>query len=676
MNSRTSLSIKNFRVFDEAGVNIELAPITILTGCNSSGKSSITKAVLLLDSFLKQIKKARENNHTIEIDKYKLDSTEDLFRQLGGFYNVLHKGSQNKEITLEYVVYSYMLSKYVWVELVFGANKNDKLNNGYLNSITLRTREGEFFHTDRTNGNRFNLNLIKKNAIDFLAIEYEVQKYCNLYSSNNVPKAEFEKIKKQVESYLDRCDTVRKLDVTHYVRTAITNNSIVSRCNVDPKVVSWSLNNEYSLFYIPVIDELNHICKNDIKKYIENKFLSKASNKLKAYSYRIIDDYITSKEETFCEYFRKYEFQFLNKCSIQKPFSLKHNNFLDSIRTFYIGDDKEKMIDVNEIKNKNVDFEMLYEILVIFNRMLYDAENEYYTKWELLIGTTDAMTDHYMFNNLITTFANDLIFEVIIPEWCGNISYASSSRTKVQRLYTFDDKNDFTELLKKYFDNKRDFYDKKSFRYEPDSFMNYWVKKNEENNTFGIGERIELLTDDESLGVKIRLHKNADDKNGILLADEGYGITSLVNILLQIETAILSSKGIYNNRKGLDNLDNLDPNNFLRYQTIVIEEPEIHLHPKYQSLLADMMLYAYDNYNIHFIVETHSEYLIRKSQVLVSRMNFIDNEDSDLNNPFKTYYVPIGAKPYSLGYRKDGKFAESFGPGFYDEAANLTFEIM
>ena len=47
----TNLTIKNFRVFDEEGVTIELKPLTILTGCNSSGKSSVVKAVLLLNDF-------------------------------------------------------------------------------------------------------------------------------------------------------------------------------------------------------------------------------------------------------------------------------------------------------------------------------------------------------------------------------------------------------------------------------------------------------------------------------------------------------------------------------------------------------------------------------------------------------------------------------------------------
>ena len=35
----TKYTIKNFRVFDSYGATIDLKPLTILTGCNSSGKS-------------------------------------------------------------------------------------------------------------------------------------------------------------------------------------------------------------------------------------------------------------------------------------------------------------------------------------------------------------------------------------------------------------------------------------------------------------------------------------------------------------------------------------------------------------------------------------------------------------------------------------------------------------
>jgi hypothetical protein len=107
-----------------------------------------------------------------------------------------------------------------------------------------------------------------------------------------------------------------------------------------------------------------------------------------------------------------------------------------------------------------------------------------------------------------------------------------------------------------------------------------------------------------------------------------------------------------------------------------LEEPEIHLHPRFQSLLADMFRQAYSSYNVQFIIETHSEYLIRKSQVLVSRMRFHDNAEADKRCGFRTIYVPKIGSPYSLVYRKDGKFAEDFGPGFFDESSMLMLEIL
>ena len=63
----TKFTIKNFRVFDENGVTLDLKPLTILTGCNSSGKSSIVKAAFLLNSFMKQINNAIEKGEKIEL---------------------------------------------------------------------------------------------------------------------------------------------------------------------------------------------------------------------------------------------------------------------------------------------------------------------------------------------------------------------------------------------------------------------------------------------------------------------------------------------------------------------------------------------------------------------------------------------------------------------------------
>ena len=96
-----------------------------------------------------------------------------------------------------------------------------------------------------------------------------------------------------------------------------------------------------------------------------------------------------------------------------------------------------------------------------------------------------------------------------------------------------------------------------------------------------------------------------------------------------------------------------------------------------QSELADFFFSLNKDYGFQFIIETHSEYLIRKSQVLVAKEHFASQEELLKESPFKVIYFPGDGKlPYDMLYRPDGKFANEFGHGFFDEASNLVFDIL
>ena len=53
--------------------------------------------------------------------------------------------------------------------------------------------------------------------------------------------------------------------------------------------------------------------------------------------------------------------------------------------------------------------------------------------------------------------------------------------------------------------------------------------------------------------------------------------------------------------------------------TILLEEPEIHLHPLAQSVLAELFVEVSQERDIQFIVETHSEHLFRRLQTLMAK---------------------------------------------------------
>ena len=183
-----------------------------------------------------------------------------------------------------------------------------------------------------------------------------------------------------------------------------------------------------------------------------------------------------------------------------------------------------------------------------------------------------------------------------------------------------------------------------------------WLKE------FKIGESLKVISykgDNYSLVIFDKKNPEITSENrkgypgGIDLADKGMGSIQIVILLLRIVTLIRKYKG--------------------QQLTILLEEPEQNLHPALQSKLAELVYNIKKEYGVRFVIETHSEYIIRKTQVIVAGL---DKSTNLMDYPFKVIYLPDnGDIPYDMQYRPDGKFNREFGPGFFDEAAKLAFKI-
>jgi predicted ATPase len=233
----------------------------------------------------------------------------------------------------------------------------------------------------------------------------------------------------------------------------------------------------------------------------------------------------------------------------------------------------------------------------------------------------------------IRTLLND------IESFTSNLSLSYYSKI-IKRHYLFDDmsisNSPFLEFGIRYINGSKD------GKEEMLTFINKWIKE------FGFADELIIQTissEKEIIGISYYL---LEGKTKIPLGNSGLGINNLILLLINIQLA--------NNRNSI----------------IALEEPEANLHPAYQSRLVDIISDSYSK----FIIETHSEYLVRKLQYFVAKNRF---EEKDgviyyFNNPNN---IPKGEDQIrEIKINKDGSLSDDFGSGFFDEATNIKFDLL
>lgn len=237
------------------------------------------------------------------------------------------------------------------------------------------------------------------------------------------------------------------------------------------------------------------------------------------------------------------------------------------------------------------------------------------------------------------------------------IEYITAHAANQNTIYNTADRNDFIAQTVHEFVRAKIVPGEEEFR-----FVTEWMKN------FGIGSSFEIIPiDGEAYRVKIK------DEEGyeVNLADKGMGSIQIMILLLRLATILRT----YEPQKMIF----FAPEDVFCYPVVIIEEPEQNLHPKVQSQLADLFLYLNKEYHCKFVVETHSEYLIRKTQVLVANENYEDEDALKEHNPFMVYYFDgdNGKEPYyQMEYELSGAFKDKFGEGFFDEASKWDMTII
>ena len=247
---------------------------------------------------------------------------------------------------------------------------------------------------------------------------------------------------------------------------------------------------------------------------------------------------------------------------------------------------------------------------------------------------------------------NEIANELNFVLGTKSIEYIYAHAANQNAVYTTDDKNDYLAQT------IRDFKDENINKgHEEDLFIKKWMGT--DGFCMGYDYEIEGVLG-SAFGIKIKTSEREDGKY-VQLADMGMGSIQMMILLFKLATFISKYKG-----------RTVKP-------TIVIEEPEQNLHPKIQSLLADLFAELNSKYGFKFIVETHSEYLVRKTQAIIANKNYEDETVLKENNPFVVYYFDgkdENQSYYPMEYEISGAFRNKFGEGFFDEASRWDMTII
>jgi len=706
------ISLENFRVFKDKS-DFELAPITILTGANSSGKSSVIKALKLMQDFYKY-----KDNQSLN---FKENEESSYHHQLGDFNMVLNRdNSDKKEFTISYKIpYKYWDNDWynywgdLFIENTFCLNENSNLNNGKLHISSIYIEKDE---------ERILISQIDYNSQNrYFNIPFIIDKFQSLFKKFSEYKNKIEQYIVKVDEknrdkiFIEDGDIVTIKDYTGPVSCQYNFYPTFDGCSPVLEKYYPQINQQFcdfmgfdytkfrifdsngvlTSYQMTEVNDLKPISINELMhdygNFNMNESCIKNPKLLESIAQIPLENYdnfeqslwniLVEKDSTL---FNKHSFE-----SFLKLFTKSDEVFLpyvefdgveDRIYSVNINDENASLQSIKDFIKANAtkDFDsfltrIMGEIHKENSNYLYNNHesitsqimNDYYNhggKYPNSCNVISILRYFYLFEyylnlpndttqeyketklkksdlySLIETAEKELdkltYFQIALLH--TDSDFVEAVRANTQRLYTFNSQGtSFNQLLAKFSDKKY-----------PLDFVNKWVKE------FEIGDGIDYQTD-LLPGVGIQLNIMKGDKK-INIVDLGYGITQFLALLLRIFCSAKEGKII-----------------------MAIEEPETNLHPKYQSKLADLFFDAYKQFGIHFIIETHSEYLIRKLQYMTAKGDVKPDETviHYIGNPDATKREPEEEQVRIIHIQANGDLSQPFGKGFFDEADNLAMQL-
>jgi len=614
---KTTLRIKNFKSLED--VQLELKRTLLLLGPNGAGKSSIFKLLKFLERNI-----LTDENYTHKKTIYSIDDKADL----GSFSEIVTNNDLNRKIIIElnydssYDEFKTKIKRMSSRKIDLGSNFNEQLKK--------EKEEKKRYRSKLSDGERLKLELV-----EFLSNNYLFGNELETNFKGNLNSGEIKKFlavlivandRKDKDIMQETCDDLKVIVfITDYI-------------DATTDISDWIFQSIWQSSY-----KLR-------EKYIENlKFKFRLEFEFRDSGYNLcLVELIDSDTGAVLSYsldqdgnqiptlnhnplFIKEEFSPLSsKCN--ELFT--HNNFNDGIKKEFLYNLIKKIDNITELDK---------------NALLYTGAG----KNEFLERVLIQVVKFYeIFPDIIKKF---LILDHMpsmreIPQRQYRITDGKNSKSFYEYYSGFIPKKENVSALLQIVDAGN----KLKFEGEIDNPDEYIVTS----------ARIELLKTLRDLNLAKSIYLYSEEAGNQIMIETFSG--AVINLseassgLIQLLPILLSSFFIP-----------FDDENF---PCIFIEQPELHLHPKLQASLAKIVSAKNDPYIIYpsFIIETHSEHLIRKIQVLVAKGEIAKDSIGIFYFDNKKGLTSIK----EMEMEDNGFFKEPWPDGFFDDSYNLSRDLI
>jgi len=585
------IGVENFRVFKDY-TEFELRPITLLTGPNNSGKSSLTKLLLLLQAGLYDLN-FEEGQHNLATFENSLNWKTDHDILSISFANTLPFLGDEYKTTLQY-------------------------KKAELKSIIISSKEDSLFeliyskdvYSDEVTESIGNIQKVSLNIEHLIEMIYS--KDIKVHSIVEKPEGE---------------NVFRQYEIFHSLA-----NSKFSKVKKSNDAIMFSN------------------LKSNIQKNIKHPYDNQAIIEYRNFT-------LFKEIDTLEKDYLLYEIEFLKDYPIPiNKFDLRRNQkevFDKMLFSFNLGSlfefDNPKAI-LNSI---------LGDMKTRAKQLIFKRVKEFYNTDQFIIKEkplAKLIFDEKIFGPTLDDFRHSIsknpfedginfsksVFDLFtnislnIQDYSPSVHYISPQRGNQKRILMNNSENDIDKIIVEYSklrDQKLEFLEKVF-------------------HALGIEGKLNIDRHENYISV-VSLIK--EDKK-VTLADLGYGYSQIIPIILKIIIVMDSNYG---------------------EQTLIIEEPEANLHPNLQSKLANIFTLSQKYFpKLNFIIETHSEYLIRKLQYLTAKTELKTDQSVIYYFNADKYVSREEPKVKMIEITSTGNLTDTFGPGFYDEATRLKFDLM